>query len=86
MRLKLKFLSKCLLLHPGEKFQVPQLLQGEGRGLFAKARLSGKPLGHRQEMMALRSLMEEHPELAGGFSIEHTTAGGIMAGCVVGHP
>lgn len=47
MRLKLKFLSKCLQLHPGDKFQVLQLLQGEGGGLFAKAQLSGKPLGPR---------------------------------------
>lgn len=47
MRLKLKFLSKCLQLHAGDKFQVLQLLQGEGRGLFAKVQLSGKPLGPR---------------------------------------
>lgn len=28
--------------------------------------------------------MEEHPELAGEFSIKHTTAGSITAGCMVG--
>lgn len=84
MHLKLKFLSKCLQLHPGDKFQVLKLLQGEGGGDYLLRLGYQESLWDADKKRWLLGASRRNTQSLREFGTERTAAGGTAAACMVG--